>query len=249
MSPGVLDYNVILVAGDELVKNLAKNKVTKLIRNMVHPETAYAIFNPYAEKYMLAYGDDPADTRNNKVLVLDWNLQAFTVITGWQVNGFCQRANGDLLIATNGYILKANQGYKDWDPATGAYKAIDFHVKTKQYNLDYAFHIKQLWRYLLGARQYDAETSSIDITIKMDYKLYDLTALTLSSLSLDPSFTWGETWGLPWGWSDLITREEDVDCEGSRVQVEFQNTIIDEPVTIYGHAFEFKVRRAEGVTR
>jgi hypothetical protein len=247
LSPGLVDYNIVLLTGDELVKNRAKDKVTSIIRSIVHPETACAVYDKINERYLLAYGDDSNDARNNKVLVLDWGLQTFTRYTGWQVNDFCLRANGDLLIATNNYILKAGQGYKDWDPANDTYKAIQFAVKTKQWNLDYPFHLKHLKRFFLAARQFDTEESSVDVSIKVDYKYYELTALELSSLSLDESFVWGESWGNPWGWSDLITKEAKVKGKGLRCQVGLTNNVIDEPVVIYGTAFEFRVRRPKGV--
>lgn len=243
LSPGLVEYNIVLLTGDELIKNRAKDKVSSVIRSIVHPETACAVFDKLNERFLLAYGDDSADPRNNKVLVLDWNLQTFTRYTGWQVNDFCQRANGDLLIATNGYILKTGQGYKDFDPVAGTYKAIQFAVKTKQYNLDYPFHIKKLKRFFLAARQFGEEISSVNINIYLDYK----TMFSISSLSLDESFTWGETWGNVWGWSDLITKETKLKGKGQRCQVELTNNAIDEPVVIYGLAFEFKPMRPKGV--
>ncbi|MEW6045009.1 MAG: hypothetical protein AB1609_00770 [Bacillota bacterium] len=247
LSPGLLDYNVILVAGDELVKNQAKDKVTSVIRSIVHPETACALFDPYNERYLLAYGDDPANPRNNKILVLDWGLKAFTRYTGLQVNDFCLTANGDILAATNGYILKMGQAYRDWDPVTGSYKPIEMALKSRQHDLSLAdaslvFHVKQLFRVFLAARQYGSETSSADITVTCDSK-----SVSFPGVSLDQSLTWGEPWGNTWGWEDFTTREARCRLKGKRVQTLFENRNIDEPVTLYGYAFEYQVLRARGV--
>lgn len=247
LNPGLLDYNIVMVTGDELVKNRAINKVANIIRSIVHPETARAVFDKLNERYLLAYGDDPDEPRNNKVLVLDWGLQSFTKYTGWQVNDFLQRSNGDLLVASNGYILKTGQGYKDFDVTTGKYKQIKFHVKTKHYclssaNMDLTFYNKVVSRLLIRAKQFDAEASSIELYLTADYRRHNF-----DPLPLDESLAWGETWGNLWGWSDLVTKEAVVKAKGMRFQLEFVNEKINEPVVIYGVAFMFEPRKAKGV--
>jgi hypothetical protein len=244
LSPGLVDYNIVLLTGDELIKNRAKDKVTSIIRAIVHADTACAVFDRLNERYLLAYGDDATDPRNNKVLVLDWSQQSFTRIIGWQVNNFLMRANGELLIATNNYILRANQNrHADWDPATGNYKAIRFNPKFKQWNFDYPFHIKKSKKLLLAAKQYDTDISSIDkLNVTGDY-----TTKTFSDISLDESFVWGESWGNVWGYADLTTKELKCKLKALRYQVEIDHNTIDEPVTIYGFGFEFKLKRPEGV--
>jgi len=114
-------------------------------------------------------------------------------------------------------------------------------VKTKQFSLDYPLHIKKLYRFLLAARQYQAETSSVRIDVTCDYKTQ-----SLNSVSLDASFVWGEEWGKTWGYTDLITKEGRLRFKGARVQVSFSNEGLDEPLTIYAVGFEFKPRRAKG---
>lgn len=242
LNPGVLDYNVIMVTGNELVKNIAKDKVTKVIRSAVHTDTMCAVYDKYNERYLLAYGDDPLNARNNKVLVLDWGLQAFTRYTEWQVNDFCQRADGTLLIATNGYILKTGQGSNNFDVTAGAYASIPYKVSTKQFNLDYPFHIKKVKKTFVAAKQVEAETSSINITVTDNYE-----EIIFSDVSLDDSFSWGEIWGNQWGYSDYTDKELKTKLKGKRVQVIFENNKLDEPVTIYGLAFLFKVSKPKGV--
>jgi len=242
LSPGLIDYSIVMLTSDELIKNRTKDKVTSIIRAITNQEIACGIYDRINERYLMAYTDVASATRNSKILALDWGLQRFTRYTGLQANDFCQRSNGDILIASNGYILKMGQGYKDWDVDTGNYKAISWLVKSKHYNLDYPFHIKKLKKFFLAAKQFDIEASSVDIKLLMDYQYLDL-----SSVSLDESFSWGEVWGNPWGWSDLSTKEARVKAKGSRVQVEMSNDTIDEPVVIYGFAFEYKPKKAKGV--
>ena len=248
LSPGLIDSNIAMIAGEELVANRTKNLVSSIIRGITNYEIAAAVFDTMNDKHMLAYTNVASATRNSRILVLDWNLQRFTEYVGLAVNGFCLRSNGDLLMAMNGYIVKANQDiYDDWDPDTANYKAISYKVVPKAWNLDHPFHIKKIKKMFLAARQYELFDSSINIILYMDYQYYELTVLTLSSLSLDESFVWGKEWGLPWGWSDLITKEAKVRGKGLRVKVVMTNSERNEPVTIYGLAFEFILKKPRGV--
>lgn len=240
LSPGLIDYNIVLLTGNELITNRAKDKVASIIRSIVHPETACAVYDKLNERYLLAYGDDPGNSRNNKILVLDWGIQAFTRYTGLQVNDFCQRANGDLLAAANGYILKMGQGNQDWDIATAGYIPIPLDIKTKQYNLDYPIHLKKTYRLFLAARQYDVDSCTVNITVTAGSY-----SISFDSVSLDDSFLWGEPWGNVWGYSDLVTKELKCRLKGQRFQVQIQNALV-EPATIYGLAFEYKVKRPRG---
>jgi hypothetical protein len=243
ISPSLINYNIVILTGDQLVVNRTKNKVTKIINSIVNKENTCAVFDRKNELYMLAYGDDDLSTRNNKILVLDWNLQAFTVFTGLQVNDFCQRANGDILIASNNYILKMHTGLNDWDVENHTYKAIDMNVHSKGWDLSLPVHRKKLRRALLAAAQYNAEISSIDMTVIADY-----TSKEYQNISLDESFTWGESWGNVWGWDDLIEKEIRLSgLKGKRVQCQFRNNRMNETATLYGIAFEFDVMQPRGV--
>lgn len=240
MSPGLLDYNVVMIATESLIANWADGKVANIVRSVASGARTCAVYDRLNNKYLLAYSE--VEERPDKILVLDWTLKAFTRYVGLQVNDFCQRADGELLIASNGYILKMGQGYKDFDVATGDYKAIEFGVKTKQFNLGYPFHEKKFRKLFLAARQYGAELSSATVIVNYDYDSEEFT-----NVELDESFTWGEDWGKLWGWSDLVAKEARLHKKALRAQVEISNDVIDEPITVYGIAFEYKLRRPKGV--
>jgi len=242
LTPVLLEPNVALLTEESVAKNLARNKVSSVLRSITNPNIAKAVYIDSVGKYLLAYCDVAGGTRNNNILVLDWPLMAFTRYTGIQVNDFCLRSNGDLLVASNNYILKMFQGYKDWDVAAGAYKGIDFHVKTKAWPLDRLNERKKVYRVFLSTRQYGAETSTIDLTVTADYA-----SQTFTNISLDESFVWGEPWGNVWGWEDYTIKEAYCMVKGQRVQAEFTNNRLDEPVTVYGIAFEYKLLRPRGV--
>lgn len=242
ISPGLLDYSIVLLTGDELIKNRTRDKVTSIIRSITNRAIACAVFDKANEKFLLAYTDTPGATRNDKILVLDWGLQSFTIYDGLPVNDFIQRSNGDLLIASNNYILKMGQGYRDFDVTTGEYKPIHFKIVTKQWNLDYPFHIKKIKNIFYSGKQFDIETSTMDLIIRVDGKY-----ITFTNISTDTSFVWGEKWGKLWGQLDLSSLQGRISEKGQRVQITIENNVIDEPFILYGLGFEFKVKKPKGV--
>ncbi len=237
ISPAILSYTITLAPGEDLIANLAANRVTSAIRSIEHPEKCCAVYDPYNERYLLAYCDDPAIQRNNRVLVYDWNLHAFTRYTGLFVNDFCYRHSGDLLAATDGYILKMNEGYRDYGD-----RPVLLKVATKPYNLDYPFHKKRMTRLFVSFRQSEVDVCRIDSRIKVD----DVVLLELRDATVYDSFVWGDKWGEMWGWRNLVTTRMKISGSGHRVQVELSNTQIDMPTTIYGIAFEYRPIRAKG---
>lgn len=237
ISPAILAYTVTLAPGEELIANLAANRVTNAIRGIVHPEKCCAVYDPYNERYLLAYCDDPAIDRNNRVLVYDWGLHAFTRYTDLYINDFCYRQNGDLLAATDGYIIKMGEGYRDYGD-----RPIRMLAATKPYTLDYPFHKKRMTRLFVAFRQSEEGICRVDSRIKVD----DVAVLELTDATVYDSFIWGDEWGKMWGWRNLVTSRMKISQSGHRVQVEITNSQIDIPTTIYGIAFEYRPIRAKG---
>lgn len=242
MSPALLDYNIVMVANEQLLKNITENKVTSIIKQIKNLSNTCAVYDAFSEKYLLAYNDENAG-RNSKILVYDWVLGSFTRWTGiGDINDFCLCSNGDLLIASNGYILKLREGLDDWDTITGTYKPIEFHIRTKQYNLDYPFHLKKIKKFYLASRQYTDNTTTMDISVIVDY-----VTKSFNNISLDESLVWGKEWGKIWGWVDYVTKEGRIGLKGKRIQLSIDSKGLSVPITLYGIAFEFKVRKPKGV--
>lgn len=242
LHPGLLNGNVVLVTGEELVRNLTKDKVSSVIRSMVHVETACAVYDRFGEKLILAYGDDSGNPRNNKMLVYDWALKSFVRYDGIQVNAIIQRANGDILIGSKNYILKLGVGQKDWDVNNHTYKPIHWKVKTKQFDLDAPTHEKIIFGLFVAARQYGIEQSTVNVEISANPK-----TVSFQGISLDDSFVWGERWQGMWGWTDYIMKHLLVKLKGNRFQVTLENNALDEVVTIYGLSFDYMPTRAKGM--
>jgi len=237
LSPAALGYDVTIQPGDGLVTNLAKNRVEKLIRAMADPTQASAVFDAHNQRYMLAYTDENG-VRNNRILVFDWSVGEFTEYTGLSCNDLLCRLNGDVLGAINQYIIKFGEGYRDFDD-----QPIRMVARTKQYNLDYPFHKKNLLNLYCSFRQPGIGTSEITLRLYVD----DILRAEILESALYPNFVWGiSKWGDIWGFRSTITTRTRIFGKGHRVQVEFRNEQLDDPTTIYGVGFEFRPARAKG---
>ena len=229
------------LTGNEVIVNLARDKVVSLIQSALNKDKAYGCFDRVNNRYMLAYCD--TGTVNNKIIVMDWALDAFVIWTNIQANCLLSRADGSVLMGSSNYILKLNQtAYRDWDVTAGAYVAIESIIETKPYGFKLDFNQKKLRRMFMAYKQEANMASELNLKITYDYKIYELTAV-----NLDSSFEWGEAWGLPWGYADYSQKEVRIRGSGSRVSVEYSNRKIDEVFTLYGHAFEFTPKKPKGV--
>jgi hypothetical protein len=223
---------------DYINSELISVKVTNLIKSIVKPEKAVAVFD--GRRYLLAYCDDATLNYNNKVLVFDTVLGAFTRYTNIYINTFCRKLDGTLLFGSaknDGYIYKFDDVYNDDG------NVINMRVVTKPYALsDNAFTINKLKRFYLSIKQ-DIAENKLNIKLKFDY-------MEKSSLSVDlnEAFIWGvSNWGNLWGWSDLVAKEWLISFRARRVQVEFTKNYIDQPLTVYGIGFAFIPKRPKGV--
>lgn len=237
VSPAILGYDVTVEPTEGMVTNLAKNRTENLIRKINNPGRAAGIFDSHNQRFLLACADEEG-VRNNQIIVYDWNLGAFTRYTNLAVNHFVYRLNGDLLAATNGFILKMGVGYRDHD------QPIEMDVLTKTYNLDLPFHKKRFLRMFCSFRQPDQETSRITLRLYVD----DILRSEILEAGLYENFVWGESfWGEGiWGFRNTVTARTRIYGSGHRVQVQFYNNQLDDPTTLYGVAFEFRPSRAKG---
>lgn len=247
LSPSILDYNIVMVTGNETVRNLSNNKVGSIIKAIAHRDTMFSMYDQNSNKYMLAYGDDAANARNNKLLVYHWELKAFAIYDGLEINNMYQLNDGTILAASGNYILTMDVGENDWDIVNDCYKAIHWKAHTKGYSLGYPFHRKKISKVLFAVNQRAEGLSAVDIDIICDYNNVDYDSVSVNNITFDDSFVWGGEWGAYWGWLDMIEKEIKVSMAGDRVSIVFERNVLDEAAIIYGIAFEFKRKRPKGV--
>jgi len=236
INSGILGVASAVTPGENLVLNLSERKVNSIIRDIITPHYACSICDSFNNRLLLAYNDASGTERNNKVLVYDWEIKAFTIYTGWNVNGWCIRNNGDLLFASNGYIYKANHDvYSD----NGV--PIDAFAETKFFDLGAANNEKRTYKVYVLVKPGAFEKSGFSLTIKSD----DDTVF-YQYLPVAKNFTWGMPWGSPWGNESVVSKEFKAKLKGIRFKISYRNNKLDESLTIYGNSFEFKMKKAKG---
>lgn len=243
ISPGALDKQMILLQGSKLSVNLSVNKVGSVIQDAINREDMAACYQQAKNRLLIAYCDDANENRNNKILVLDWEMGSFSCFTGIYANCFCPCDNGDILVGSGHYVIQMEQGYNDWDVDNDEYKAIRTVVYSKQWDCGSPYHIKKLKRTYVGAFQFKTvDTTLSQMSVKVAYN--DITFL---DALLDESFSWGEDWGRIWGWTDVVTKEFKTKLKGHRIQWICIHEEMNEDFLIYGVALQYKLKRAKGV--
>ena len=235
----LLGANVTVEESGDVVPNIAEKRVTSVIDAILNKDIICTVDDLGHGKTYIAYTDDTNSyTKNVKVLVNHRrNGGGFTRYLGWQVNHWCLRKNGDLLYATENYIMKSEQDtYND----NGA--AIHFKVKTKWINLGFLGFMKKLFVTTITSQQND-NTSTIDVTVTSDN---GVDTVSKTGISLNSGFIWGMIYGPVWVGASIITKWFDSILEAMRFQVTLENNVLNESVDLYGLGFQFKVGKPSG---
>ncbi len=246
VSPSILDYNLALMPGDELVRDLSADKVSTLVQGILRPEMACGVYDSDRGRYLLAYSDDPTKEANNRVLVCSWPLQVFTRFTGWKVNDWCLRRSRKLLFASNNYILAAETGYEDVDISTGEAMPIRAEIETKRFNFDLPFFIKRTTKLFVSGQVGGGQAPVVDIELRSSG--LKGTTVFLPKVSFNTGMRWGDPWGTPWPFEDAQTVELKAKCRGERFQVRILSERLANSLNFYGVLFEYRPKaRPKGV--
>ena len=139
----------------------------------------------------------------------------------------------------NGVIFRCDEGYL-YDG-----EMIPFEVVFKPYDLaGQMVQDVKIKKIFLSFREHQEETTSVDVTAKIDFN----EQISFERILVDESLVWGEgVWGYSkWGWSSLVTKEGRLSEKGKRIRITIKNTDPGDKITLYGMAFEYKVRKAKG---
>lgn len=237
LPPQILNYQVAMEASGSLVPNIAYGKQVKTITSISSLPYACSVYVPETGYLMMAYTKTAGSGRNDRVLICRWGANAFWHYTGWIVNDWCLRANGDLLFASENYIMKANTGTND----NGA--AIEQIIKCKKTAAGAGNNYKVLGKMLINAAQ-RSEASTVDVEIKSEDS-----SLTKEEITLNEVTTWSGKWSGAWGAPAELTSIEinfDSPLTGKRFQVIFSNDRKDEAITIYNYSLGHVAKRPIG---
>ncbi|MFW6122252.1 MAG: hypothetical protein ACOC80_15320 [Petrotogales bacterium] len=225
MSPSIIGVPMENEASSDYITNISKDRVNSILKDVNNPEKMRSIFDSDKDLYMVAYCDEDSD-RNNKILAFDWELKGFSLYDGLEVNDFCQLRNGDVLLASENYILKMDTGTEDID-TDGDSKTITMEALTSKYNFDMPFQRKKITRIYVIFKNYGPD-HELDIKLYIDNSIeYEFT------VKGDDSDT------------EIITHREKTTQVGNNFQLEIINDQYSE-VELYGIGFRYTPVRVGG---
>lgn len=187
-----------------------------------------AVGHYFDNKYYLSFP-------SGLTLVYDTILQCWTKYTNIKANSFLTKEGVLFFASDSGYIYRfdANVYSDDGEP-------INFMLHTKNFDFNYEVQDKKFKKFWTIAKQYDAETSIFNLAAKVDY-----IDVEIEEVSTDESQGWGEAvWGESfWGYRDVVQNELRIQKRGKNIQLIITNNEVDQPLTIYGMVFQYKLKK------
>ncbi len=229
------DHVYSLYSTDEnyVSAKLVSENVEKTLKKQARVNKEKAVGYFYDNKYLLSFPDGTC-------LVYDTILNAWTRWTNVQANSFLN-VDGKLMFSTNDG--KINEFKENTYNDNGA--AIPFRINTKIIDFGYDVQAKKLRTLWAIVKQYDNFTSTFDLRAMID---------RFAVISLLDNEGEGETniagkwdsgvWDdAVWDFAEVIQKELKLREKGKNFQIVISNDKVDQPLTVYGLAFEFKVKK------
>ena len=170
--------------------------------------------------------------------------------TVWDSDGFYPiqaigNLDGDLLIfhKMGDYVHISKP---DKDLYRDEFNGKGIHSKVR-HKIDFSkpMNIKKINSLVLFLKQNSTEDTTVNVKYKVDY----IESPDIPVGNADPSAVWGSSeWGeAKWGWIDAVPVEVPIRMGGYVVEVELTHDVIDEPLTVYGFGFKFKLKKLKGM--
>lgn len=231
VSVAILNDSYILLQTKQVIKKISEDSVDNTLRSFKNLDLCSAVF--YDNFYMIAYSTN--GTYCDRILKYEWDTASFTIGTGWIVNAW-MNDHDRLFFASRNYVMEAFTGEHDIDVLTGEPKAIEFHIKSKEYYLDSPQVTKVLQHISFIFQQNDKLTSGVKIIIHAGYKKK---AIRFEDLA--ESLYWSRAFGSTvWGYKDSIVRSIETVLVSNTFQIEVINDRIDDPITMIGIGFVYE---------
>lgn len=228
LSPSIIGMNVELETKDQAVYHVTEKRIENLIRGIISPKTTSAAYNSKTGEYYLSYSDVEGDF----ILVIDENL-GIVRWSGIKANDVYYSYDGELLIATENYILKPSSTYEDTQP-DGTTQNVSMVVQTPQYALGSHMQRKLLTRYQVVAQGENEDTPPlipIPTTFNVEVLVDDKTAVS-ETFEMEPT-------------ENLFLARKQFRKTGNRVSVIVKSDD-NKPFTLYGIGIEAKVINSYG---
>lgn len=213
-------YAVFATSENTVSARLVSELVDPLINAipLADREKAVATYNDH--QYLLSFPDGTTFVYDTTPSLLSWS-----VWTNIKANTFLN-IDGTLYFgAEDGVVYQFDKNLYNDDG-----QAIDFFIRTKNHDLGKPTRLKQLISLVIKAKQYEAETSLVDLTV-----VYDGAEKLVPGIITDTTMVWDEgEWDvLYWDYNEIATQRRYVSKQGREIQYTIQNNYLNQPCTIY----------------
>ena len=241
VSAAILSDDYVLLESSSVIKKLSENTVENTILEFNNKGLCEAVF--YDNVYMLTYSTNGEYC--DKILKYEWDTSSFTLVTGWRVNRWLSDPE-NLYFASNNFVLKAFDTYSDVYTeevkdenskvvhAIGDNKAIELHVKTKEFYFTSPITNKVVQMIGFIFQQHNNVDSKVEITIHAGYKKF-----TVKAADLAESLYYGREWGKVWGYREAIVKMVETVMVSNTFQIEIKNSSVEDPITLIGIGFVY----------
>ncbi|PKR86096.1 hypothetical protein [Heyndrickxia camelliae] len=199
--------------------------------SLVEKSQATSIFHD--NKYYLSFP-------SGLTLVYDITLEQWTKYTNIKATGFVVIDNELYFSADDGFIYKFNENVYSDDG-----EAIAFMMKTKIIDFDLPVNMKKIRRMWLVMKQYQGSQSSFDLHATID----QYTLINLNNLGVDDKKGLGAIWDVSkwdealWDFSEILQQMVKIRKKGKSIQVQIENSNVDEPCSVYGIVIEYEIKK------
>lgn len=215
---------------------IVSGSIEPLLKSL--PLKEQAVATHFENKYYLSFP-------NGTTLVLDTTLPssmnkygAWVKWTNVQASSFINMDGALMFSSADGsiYEFKETIFHDNGQP-------IEFLMKTKILDFKYEIQTKKIRRMWVIAKQYDGYHSTFEVKGLIDgYSIVDLSG---DSDEINLTSTWDESlWDeAEWDFSEIAHKELRLRKKGKSIQLILSNGIVNEPVSIHGLVFEYKVKK------
>jgi len=236
VSVSILNSDLVLIQGNEVIKKITGSRVDNTIASIDSKEDCVGYFRNNV--YYLAYNTDK-DEGNTRVLKFEWETKSFTENTGWKVNAWFEDGYGFYFASTN-YLMQVDVGICDVDAETGEDKAINLHIKTKEYHFGNPF-VNKVVRLVGIIFKQTTTVSEIDADCRIIMGYNDhIFEYNLNTVDVSESLVWGRNWGRIWGFREAIVKMVELTQMSNTFQLEIKNNKLNSPLTVVAIGFVYE---------
>ena len=155
------------------------------------------------------------------------------------MNAWFEDGYGFYFASTN-YLMQVDVGICDVDAETGEDKAINLHIKTKEYHFGNPF-VNKVVRLVGIIFKQTTTVSEIDADCRIIMGYNDhIFEYNLNTVDVSESLVWGRNWGRIWGFREAIVKMVELTQMSNTFQLEIKNNKLNSPLTVVAIGFVYE---------